>query len=238
MKNLILILLMLIISPAYAQLKMTELKTQVWTGFDNPVLGSNGELTTGPDSKPVVKLSTKYAFDAAIPYKFYRLKVERIPLGEKIAVEKAPDSETYWFRSGATAGKYKFAYDGFDPEKGFIDDEWIVDYNPSTPPPVGPVDPVIPDDILNGLSLESNKIFNVFTTAMANDMRTIAQEIKAGKIKTMLELGARGNVLDLATRTNFKMSMGKVLQPLLGDAVLPQNADLIMLQVATGFEGK
>ena len=229
---------LLLCSVSLGQIKLVESKTETWAGLKNAVLNDDGTITTGPDSKPILTAkSVRYSFETAIPYKFSQLKAKRLPTGERVTLEQEPGKETYWFRSGATEGKYELSYTVFDPEKGIDSDEWIVDYKPIVAPVPGPVDPVNPEPVpdLGKLPSEARKVIVDLVQNMARDIEAVNADIDAGKVKTVMESAAATVQRDIATRNKFKADMNKLLEPRLGKDVLPATAKQTFKEVADGW---
>jgi hypothetical protein len=231
------LLLCLICSPLFGQIKLTEqtFKTnETWTGYLNPVINADGSITSGPGSKPVLAkpsvTTIKYQLETPVPYKFYMLEVFRIPTNEKVQVDKDPAGEIYSFRSGATTGKYRFDYIGFDPEKGIFKDSIEVSY--TVPPPSPGNEPVVPGVVLEGVSEEARIVMLNYVKNMAKDLRTIASELKTTPTLTSKAVQTRGQALDLVTRTSFKEAIGAVINRHVGDTPKPEQFEAI----AIGYE--
>lgn len=225
----------MICSPLCGQIKLTEqtFKTnELWTGYLNPVLNADGSITALPGSKPVLAkpsvTTIKYQLETPVPYKFYMLEVFRIPTNEKVQLDKDPTAEIYSFRSGATSGKYRFDYIGFDPEKGIFKDSIEVSYTPSLPPEN---DPVVPGPVLTGVPESARKIMLQYVTDMTHDMQTVADEVKENKHPTQQSTQKRGVALDTLTRVKFKENIGKLMNEI---ATEPPKADTYEA-IATGY---
>jgi hypothetical protein len=234
MKTIAAIILSLVCSVSFGQIKLVEQTSETWAGMKSAKLNDDGTITTGPGSKPVIiATSTKYSFETAVTYKFGMLKVKRKSTGEKVSMDKDSSAEIYSFRSGATPGVYEFSYTVYDPDKGMDSDEWAVDYKPIVPGPIVEPKPVDPQPgVLTGVAEEARVAMRDYVRNMAGDMRTAAKEIDGGQLKTALQVQQRGQALDLATRTNWKQSIGTIMNKYQSE---PPTKELF-IAIAAGYE--
>lgn len=244
MRPLAILFFSLICSVACGQIKLVEQISETpetWTGFIKPVLNADGTVTSSAGSKPMLASPSvknfKYSFETVAPYKFSQLKVKRKATGEAVAMQKDADSSLYSFRSGAVSGVYVFSYTVFDPDKGIDSEDFDVEYKPPViNPGPGPivVDPPIvnPDAGLTGVAEDSRQVMLGYVRQMAGDMRTAAKELKSGQLKTTLQVQQRGQALDIVARTNFKQSIGALMNKY---SVEPPTAELYD-SIAIGYE--
>ena len=225
------LILLLLCSSCFAQIKIVELKSQTWAGLVKPVINEDGTITTGPDSKPIlVSSTTRYRIETVVPYKFGDMEAIRIATGEEVIMDRYPSAEIYWFRSGATPGKYKLKYTGYDPVAGIAKDVFIVEHN--VEPVIDPIAPVVPVVPVTGISEQARKSMSDYVSSMARDMRTVAGEIRSGVNKTSIAVQTRGQALDLLSRTAFKQSIGKLMNESVGDPPKPE----VFEAIAIGYE--
>lgn len=235
MRYLIVLALCLMPTLVSAQIKLIELKVdrETWVGFVNPVINSDGSITTALGSKPTqVPGVVKYKVETVVPYKFGDMEAIRVSTNEEVRLDKEPNAEIYWFRSGATAGKYRWKYTAYDPEKGIAKDYFDIDYNPAQPTPgPDPIDPVTPSQ-LSTLAESSKNEMQGYVRRMASDMRMASEEIARGDLKTLGAIQQRGQVLDLLTRNAWKQGIGRVMNANISD---PPNAQEFV-EIAIGYE--
>lgn len=221
---------LLLCSVGFGQIKLVESKTETWAGLKNAVLNDDGTITTGPDSKPILTAkSVRYSFETAIPYKFSQLKAKRLPTGERVTLDQEPGKETYWFRSGATEGKYELSYTVFDPEKGIDSDEWIVEYKPISAPLPGPVDPPKPDDPIPTDEVE-RAVFNAMLEmrkGYGSAFRSAAAAIERREITVDAKLQSFLEPLTRTARTNAMAGIDGLIQ-----TKLPRTVDKLKPEAA------
>ena len=220
---------LLLCSVSLGQIKLVESKTETWAGLKNAVLNDDGTITTGPDSKPILTAkSVRYSFETAIPYKFSQLKAKRLPTGERVTLEQEPGKETYWFRSGATEGKYELSYTVFDPEKGIDSDEWIVDYKPIVAPVPGPVDPVNPEPVpTNEVELAVSKALLDIRRGYGAAFKQAATAIETKQITLDAQLQGYMEPITKAARTKALLHVDELIQQ-----KIPRNVDKLKPEAA------
>jgi len=140
----------LLCSPCFAQIKLSEQKTQSWVGFDNPTV-ANGIVYSGPRSKPVLASTQSLIVVDYTGYDFLTLWAERIPTLERATLEQV--SGGYWFPSTATAGKYRVLAIATAPAKAPAVESLVVDVaigpqpDPGPEPDPDPTPPPTPADV-------------------------------------------------------------------------------------------
>jgi len=138
--------LVFICSPCFAQIKLSEQKTQSWVGFDNPTV-ANGIVYSGPRSKPVLASTQSLIVVEYAGYDFLTMYAEKIPTLERITLEQV--SGGYWFPSTTAAGKYRVLAIATAPSKAPAIESVVVDVAGVEPSPEpGPTpEPPTPSDV-------------------------------------------------------------------------------------------
>jgi hypothetical protein len=224
--------LCLFASVAHGQIKLSEARTETWSGFDTPIV-VDGKIVSRAGSKPKLdKVDVTIVAESAIEYKFRRLYARRLPSYERVSLDELGNGQ-FRFKAGTPAGEYLVIYELFDAEKGHDTDEIRVVLSAD---PIKPVEPVEPNPLpLRLVTAESRKAMQGLVAGMANDLDAAALEIESGKIKTVLELSSYTVPLDVTTRNVFKKQMATILEPKLGAAALPADAPATLRQVSAGF---
>lgn len=212
---------------AQAQIDLSFTKAKSLVGATNPrVVGDR--ILIDDDSRPTV---VDVAIIRVNSQEKTRLKARK-SLFEAVELTKLTDSEYLLIGDG----DYLVEANSENYEREL---KVTIKPGPPLPPkpddPVTPDDPDVPDDSLTVISKESRRAMQDFVQQMAVDMDSLSAEVQAGRVKTMLEASAFSTPKDVATRTVFKQSMAKVLEPKLGSAELPTDAATVFTEVATGF---
>lgn len=111
----------LLSSETQAQIKLSEVKTQTWVGFENPSV-QNGVVIAGMASKPSLS-STNYVIvlEKAVEYKWTEIEAESTPDLEVIELEEvsvSPLKSELRFPQTAKPGKYRVVVRCSDPVNG------------------------------------------------------------------------------------------------------------------------
>jgi hypothetical protein len=102
------------------------------------------------------------------------------------------------------------------------------------------------EEVLKGTALEVQKVTKAFLLRMSRDFETtstvtasqIAQaKATNGPYPTVTQSSAAHNILDQATRSEYKMELGKIMSPLLGNAVLPETSPQTFKDISIGIKG-
>lgn len=139
---------LLLCSPVFSQIKLSEQKTQSWVGFDNPSV-SNGIVYSGPRSKPTLASTQSLIVVDYTGYEFLTTWASRVNTGERVALEQV--SGGYWFPSTASPGKYQVLAIATAANKAPAIESIVVDVggvqpqpDPTPQPPVPPT----PSDVV------------------------------------------------------------------------------------------
>lgn len=76
-----------------------------------------------------------------------------------------------------------------------------------------------------------------YTTNTGKDFETTANNVTSGKFTTVTEANNGNRTLNDITSVRFKRELAAILSPLLGNAVLPNNAANTYQEIAKGFKG-
>jgi hypothetical protein len=129
---------LLLCSSCFAQLKVSEEKTQVWVGFESPRV-QNGLVLAGTSSKPsLAETKTLIRVEKSVDYKFTEVECERIPSLEYVELKEIEGG--YTFPPETPSGTYRIAVRCFDP--GIVSKRITVILGPTPAPEPEPK----PDD--------------------------------------------------------------------------------------------
>jgi hypothetical protein len=194
-------------------------------------------VLAGTSSKPSLnETRTLIKVEKAVEYKFTEVECERIPSLEFVELKEVEGG--YAFAPDTPAGTYRIAVRCFDP--GIISKRITVTLGPTPAPEPGPgpkPDDPHPPLPVDGLSALSKSAVSAYLQSMAADMESLAKDVEAGKIKTVIDASTSTNARDLLTRATFKKQMALIMEPRLGSTALPANAPQVFRDIATGFRG-
>lgn len=133
---------LLLCTSTFAQINLVEQQTQVWSGFDAPVV-REGRVYTGPFSKPrLERTDVEVVVHQVVPYEFLQVQAERIPTLESIELSEVDGTLNTWkFPADTVAGKYRVAAIAFDPKKGIATKRLDVTIGKPAPDPDPDPDP-------------------------------------------------------------------------------------------------
>lgn len=187
------------------------------------------KVFVSPDSKPVVE-SVGFVDLGKLPASPQSIKVIVTDAQRKpVSTDKISSSQ--WIIRGE--GHVWIDARVIDLPSQFLLDESLELELPAKLPPKP--DPGKPVDPLAGLQGESRKVMATFVQGMAADMDAMAVDIQSGKLKTVLDASAANNTRDIQTRSIFKQSMARLMEPKLGSGNLPQDAPKTFADIASGF---
>lgn len=227
----------------YAQLDLTYSKRKSLAGITTPQLVGE-EVVIGDDSGTPTVING-VVIQTISKYEFVELEVlrngeeiePRDPVSVKREVEGKTETITKWVVKGE--GIYKVTARAVDMKLGFkkAKIDFLIGVNPN-PRPI-PIDPVVPPtpipivDNLSPLAKEIRAVAVFYVQGMGDDYIRLSQ----GNFKTVLEVSAEANKLDLVTRAKFKNDMGRLMAPVLGNDQLPINYPKIFQEISSGFKG-
>jgi type II secretory pathway component PulM len=231
------LIFVLLCSPAFAQIKLYEQRTATYIGFLNARVDDSGRVIADASSKPTLaSTQSSIVVEQSKPYKWLTVEAEKFPTLEIVVELESVDASNWKFPDSTQPGRYRVTATAFDPELGPAKKRITVDVGSVPPQPDDPPKPDIPPVTdLTGLSLESRKALAAYTQAMAADMKTLAADTRAGKVKTVSEASAANNLADLASRIAFKKTMAKWMEPRLGSSDLRPDAAQVFEEIALGF---
>lgn len=239
-----------LIATGFSQFDLSVGKVKELKGITAPrIVGTR--IIVGEDSaNPSIGQSA--IIKVRSPFEFVELDLERD--GEEVDAEQISESKkttddgrvettTEWIVTGD--GEYKVTARGFDRNLGIKKSKSTFvlgppkpkpDPGPPTPGPTPGPAPTPVDNLTSKLATDSRDAMVAYSQAVARDCETMATEIRAGKYKTVIEASNAYVSLDTISRAAFKQSMNRIMQPKLGNSVLPTDAAETFVNMAQGFK--